>query len=151
MSTASTVSPLSLCWITGVCMLRCNLPPVLLAEWAVVPAGDCNPPITSLAPCQLSYPYPTQVYVWTDLPPISPLTAKSHNCTRLNISTSLQPSHYKKPKLHTCLNISTSPQPSHYKKPKQHTSCQQYLLRATHVHSCRLWLQTCLLFGYLHW
>ena len=27
------VSPLWLCWVNGVCMFRCNLPPALLAEW----------------------------------------------------------------------------------------------------------------------
>ena len=27
------VSPLQLCWVKGVCVLRCNLPPALLAEW----------------------------------------------------------------------------------------------------------------------
>ena len=29
----SIVSPLWLCWFKGICMLRCNLQPVLLAEW----------------------------------------------------------------------------------------------------------------------
>ena len=28
-----TVSPLQLHWVKGVCMFRCNLPPVLMAEW----------------------------------------------------------------------------------------------------------------------
>ena len=28
-----TVSPLRLCWVKGVWMFRCNLPPALLAEW----------------------------------------------------------------------------------------------------------------------
>ena len=27
------VSPLWFCWVKGVCMFRCNLPPALLAEW----------------------------------------------------------------------------------------------------------------------
>ena len=27
------VSPLRLRWVKGVCMIRCNLPPALLAEW----------------------------------------------------------------------------------------------------------------------
>ena len=27
------VSPLWLCWVKGVCMFRCNLPPAFLAEW----------------------------------------------------------------------------------------------------------------------
>ena len=27
------VSPIQLWWVNGVCMLRCNLPPALLAEW----------------------------------------------------------------------------------------------------------------------
>ena len=27
------VSPLGLCWVKGVCVFRCNLPPALLAEW----------------------------------------------------------------------------------------------------------------------
>ena len=27
------VSPLRLCWVKGVCVFRCNLPPALLGEW----------------------------------------------------------------------------------------------------------------------
>ena len=30
---SSIISPLLLCWIKGVCMFRCNLPLVLLAQW----------------------------------------------------------------------------------------------------------------------
>ena len=30
---SSIVSPLWLCWVKGVCIFRCNLPPALLAEW----------------------------------------------------------------------------------------------------------------------
>ena len=29
----TAVSPHRLCWVKGVCMFRCNLPPALLAEW----------------------------------------------------------------------------------------------------------------------
>ena len=29
----SIVSPLGLCWVKGACMLSCDLPPALLAEW----------------------------------------------------------------------------------------------------------------------
>ena len=29
---SSTASPLQLCWVKGVCVFRCNLPPALLAE-----------------------------------------------------------------------------------------------------------------------
>ena len=30
---SSIVSPLWLCWVKGVCVCRCNLPPALLAHW----------------------------------------------------------------------------------------------------------------------
>ena len=30
---SSIVSPLRLCWVTGACVFRCNLPPTFLAEW----------------------------------------------------------------------------------------------------------------------
>ena len=42
----SIVSPLWLdCWVKGVCMFRCNLPPILLAEWVAcefVSLIDCH-------------------------------------------------------------------------------------------------------------